>query len=441
MRKKKIIIIGAGNAGLSAYKVLAKESDLCHVTIVSEESYLRYSPNSEPYLFSNSVGLYPPYGTPLSPFLIAGQVVTDTVTAIEDINSLASDCNNLILKKAIKVFPKDKKVLLEDGSFLSYDALIICTGAKPLIPQIKGKDARKVFMLRKKSDIENILATAKESKQVVIIGAGAAGIEAALMLNKQGLNVYIIEKNAQILSNDFDEEASGIIKSLLEQNGIKFYLKNTVSSINHDERGNVYSVSLANNEEINCDLVAIATGMEPNTEVVKESDIEVNRGILVNEYMETNYKDIFAAGDVAEAKGLFAGQKILFPAFMDTVEQGRVAAMNALELTPAARYESGLHVNVIAFNGSMLFSIGEVTKNNNDGINTNVSKGKHQYLQLIFDNDQLVAAEGVNLCLPVGIIRSLILKRTHLAEYKNFLLQKPCVPDTWISVALAKLRQ
>jgi len=438
MTNKKIIIIGAGNAGLSAYEMLAKESNLCQVTIISEELYLRYCPTDTDSLISDLIGLYPPYGLALSPLLMSGQ--DDYKTSRKDFDIASSDYNQIVLQnKVIKIMPEDKKIVLEDGSILSYDALIICTGAKPLDLPVKNKEVGNVFGLCTHSEIENIMSAAKESKRAVVIGAGAVGIETALSLTKHGLDVSVIEKTNQVLSGCFDESAAKIILPLLEKKGLNIYLGTTITAINQDDVGNVSSVTLENKKELNCDLVVFAIGVEANKDVVKDSGIEINHGILVNERMETNCKDIYAAGDVAEARGFLPNQKTVLPILVDVKEQGRIAAMNALQLDSFPDYEGGLPVNVVTYNGSTMFSLGEVIKTAGYSVYTHASPEKSSYLKLVFDNDQLIGAMGVNLNLPVGIIRKLILDKIHLNNYKNFLLEKPGMPDVWISTALAKL--
>ncbi|MEL7563882.1 MAG: FAD-dependent oxidoreductase [Dehalobacterium sp.] len=441
MTKKKIIIIGAGNAGLSAYEILAKESNLCQVTIISEESYLRYCPTGTDSLISDLIGLYPPYGLALSPLLMSGQANADK-TLTEDLDIASSDQNQIIFKnKATKIMPEEKKVLLEDGNALDYDALIICTGAKSADLPIVGKEAGNVFGLRTQSEIERIMAAAKKSKGAMVIGAGAAGIETALRLSKQGLSVSIVEKADQVLPESFDKEAAKIIQSLLEEKGVDFYLGTGIAGINRDEAGNVSSVTLVNEKEINCNLIVIAVGAESNTDIVKDSGIEVNRGILVNDRMETNCKNIYAAGDVAEARGFLLNQKTVLPILADAKEQGRIAAMNTLKLDAVPEYEGGLPVNLVTLNGNTMFSMGEVIKTDAYIAYTYASPEKSDYLKLVFDNDQLIGAIGVNHNLPVGIIRKMILNRIHLNHFKDMLIEKPNVPDVWINTALAKLWQ
>lgn len=438
MTKKKIIIIGAGNAGLSAYETLVKHKELCQVTVISRESYLRYSPTSTPYLLSDLAGLYPLHGLPLSPFLTK-EVASSMDETEETNNYFSTEQNRIILGKSVnKIIPQDKKVVLEDGRVLSYDAVIICTGAKPFNPPIKGKEGGNVFGLDNQFDVENILETAKDCKHAVIIGAGTLGLEAALNLATQGVNVSVIEKANQVLPEYFDQKAREMIQYLLEENGLNIYLDSTVTAINQDDTENVSSVSLVDNKDIPCDLVIIAAGVQCETDVVKDSGIEVNRGILVNDRMETNYKDVYAAGDVVEADGFLLGQKRVLATLPNVIKQAEIAAMNALELD-VPKYESGLPVNVMTFNNNMFFSIGVALENDGCDVYTYISTEKRNYLKLVFNNDQLVSAMGVNLNLPVGIIRRLIVNRIHLRNYKNILTRKPEVPDVWLSTALAKL--
>lgn len=439
MTKKRIIIIGAGNAGLSAYQVLAKHYELCQVTIISQELYLKYSPVADtPHLISDLVGLYPPYGLPIKPFLTE-EIGSDLAAAPNNDDFLLNNQNQIILGKSVtQIDPDSKKVILDDGETLTYDALIICTGAKPVSAPIKSQEAGNVFGLNNQSDIENILSAAKECKNVSIIGAGIKGLEAALNLVNQGLNVSVIEKINQVLPDYFDLEAAEVIQSFLEENGLRLFLGTTVLAINQDEKGNVCSISLAGNKDIACDLVILALGVQSNIDVVNGSRIKVNRGILVNEKMETNCKDVYAAGDVVEAGDFIAGQRPACAILPDVVKQGKIAAMNALGLD-GAELEGVLPVNVMGFNNNVLFSIGTTMKTDGYDFYTYASKEKRTYLKLVFEDDILIGAMGVNINLPVGIIRKLISDRVHLNNCKNILIRKPEVPDVWLSTSLAKL--
>jgi phenylglyoxylate dehydrogenase epsilon subunit len=440
--KKKVIIIGAGHAGLSAYEVLARKSDLCQVTIVSEESHLRYSPTDSSSLLTDLAGLYPLYGLPLSPFLKAEKVSTGKNALGEEQAYPASDCNHLILKKrAIKIIPREKKVLLEDGTYLSYEALIICTGARPSPFSAQWQEAANVFRLQSQVDVEKVLAVAKDARKAVIIGAGAVGIEAALSLVKQGLEVAVVEKTDQVMPGYFDSEAGKAIQSLLETKGLRFYLNSTIANMRQDETGRACSVFLADGKEMSCDLVVVATGVQANTDLVRDSGIEINRGILVNERMETSCRDIYAAGDVAEAKGIFPGEKTFLPTLIDAVEQGRIAAMNILDSNSAPCYQGGLPLHVLTLDDNILFSLGAVIKTDQYEVHSYISPERSHYLKLVFDYDRLVGAVGVNFRLPVGVIRQLILKKVYLGNYKSCLLEKPWAPDVWISTALARLWQ
>ena len=160
---------------------------------------MRYSPTDSSSLLTDLAGLYPLYGLPLSPFLKAEKVSTGKNALGEEQAYPASDCNHLILKKrAIKIIPREKKVLLEDGTYLSYEALIICTGARPSPFSAQWQEAANVFRLQSQVDVEKVLAVAKDARKAVIIGAGAVN-EAALSLVKQGLEVAVVEKTDQVM--------------------------------------------------------------------------------------------------------------------------------------------------------------------------------------------------------------------------------------------------
>ncbi len=439
MTKKEIIIIGAGNAGLSAYDVLAKETDKCQVTIISEESYLRYCPTVDNNFISDLTGLYPPYGMALSPLLIDNGDDEKKIL-VEHFGNEVSECNKVILNsKVTRILPRDKKIVTEDGSILDYDALIVCVGANSSAVLGENENIGNVYGTGFQSDIENIINAATKSSNAVVIGAGAVGIEAAMELAERDLSVTVIEKNERVLSGLFDGMSAGIVESLLKEKGIEFYLGKEVKSIHQDSKGNVSAVTLEDGGFIKCGLVVLATGVEPYTGIAKESGIKTNRGILVDNHLKTNYSDIYAAGDVAELKLFSSSLRAILPTLVETREQGKIAAMNALYGEDNFRYDGNLPVSMLSFNGGMVFSIGKVENTKGYSVYSHDFSDKHMYLKLVFEGDQLIGVIGINQCIPVGIIRKLIADRIRLDRCKDMIIEKPNLPDIWVDTAFTKL--
>ena len=190
-----------------------------------------------------------------------------------------------------------------------------------MIP-VEGVDKEGVFTLRNLKDLQAIKNKMKTAKNVVIVGGGLLGLEAAYEISKAGLDVSVVEFNNSLLNKQLDSESSLILKTAVENQNIGVILGDCVTSIVGDN--SVSSVKLKSGKTLEADLVLFSTGIAPNKNIADKTNIITNRGILINENMETNIKDIYACGDIAEFRGRVYGN---WPA---AVEMGKVAGMNAV---------------------------------------------------------------------------------------------------------------
>lgn len=311
----RYVIIGNSAAGVRAAETLRKLDPSGKITMIAEENRSAYS-------------------RCLLPDYLAGERSADALR----IRGLDFYEKKQILtffgKKAVQVQPQNKEVILADGNKVSYDKLLLATGASSFIPPIPGIQGEHIFGLRNLSDAENILQASASAKRVVVIGGGFVGLEAAYALRSRGLEVTIVEKMPEILPRLFDETAAGILRSNMHAEGIQFILGVGVKEIRSPRWWQSLfgkkskQVVLEDGQGLEADFVIIAIGTKPNIELAKESGVTINRGIPVNEFMQTNIPDIYAAGDVAETIDIVTGQKGLTPIWPNAVSQGRVAAYN-----------------------------------------------------------------------------------------------------------------
>lgn len=223
-------------------------------------------------------------------------------------------------KRAIKIDSENKTVHFQDGTKTSYDKLLITTGSSPFLPPIQGVRNPSVMTLRTLSDAKAIIDKVKDCKNVVVIGGGLLGIENANSIRSKGVNVTIIEYFPRLLPRQLDIEGAGVLKHIIEAKGIQIVLGVATESIT-DVNGSI-NIKVNDGREFQADLAVISAGVRPNIGIAKDSGIEYNRGIVVNEYMETNIPDVYAAGDVAECQNKCWG---IIPA---AFPQARVAALN-----------------------------------------------------------------------------------------------------------------
>lgn len=295
----KYVILGASAAGINAAKVLRKLDPQGSITVVSQDDKI-YSRCMLHHVISNH----------------------RTVESINFVDEDFMEKNNITWMKnnKVKKLDTENKIVCLEKKEISYDKLLIATGAKSFVPPIKNiKEGKNIYSLRDIEDVINIKEKIKGSKKVAIIGAGLIGIDILTSLLDRGdLEVSLIYPNDYILDLQLDEYSAKVYENKFIEMGAKLYPSLPVNQIILDENNNVKGVELGDNTVVECELLIVATGVRPNTEIVANTNIEDNRGIVINEKCETTVKNVYAAGDVV-------GKNAIWPL---AVKQGIVAAYN-----------------------------------------------------------------------------------------------------------------
>ncbi|MCD2492408.1 FAD-dependent oxidoreductase [Lacrimispora sp. NSJ-141] len=222
-------------------------------------------------------------------------------------------------KRASHVWTKTHNVQLEDDTVISYDKLLIATGADSFIPPVGDfRKARNVFGLRHLEDAKQIDEVAETAERVLIVGSGLVGLDAAYALLERGKDVTVVEMADRILPIQLDETAGKTYQKLFEEAGCKFLLGRKASNTVMDQTGSIRKVILDDGREISCDLVIVAAGVRSAISCVESGEIAADRFIQVDEYMRTNCPDVYAAGDVAGLSGIWP----------NAMKQGQTAAYN-----------------------------------------------------------------------------------------------------------------
>lgn len=359
-KKEKFLIIGNGAAGYYAAGAIRKRNTECEIEIISEEPYLTYYRPSISDAIGKEINMDSFYLSPKEWY-------TD---------------NNITLTLGVVVQslkPNEKQVLLNDGTSIRYDKLILANGSKNFMPPVLGADKSGVFSLRDIKDLELINSKLKTSKNVVIVGGGLLGLEAAYEIIKTGIHVSVIEFNSSLLNRQLDSESSLILQAAVESHSIEVILGDSVITLNGDTC--VESASLKSGKVIDADLVLFSTGISPNISIADNTDIVTNRGILINSYMETNIKDIYACGDIAEFNGRVYGN------WASAVQMGKATGTNVV----GHKQEFIPTLGVISFNamGLTLLSVGEISNELSKTIILNDTENKI-YKKFFFINDLIV---------------------------------------------------
>lgn len=386
---EKIVIVGNGAAGYYAAEAVRKRNKKCSLEIISSENYLTYfRPELSDYLTEN----------------------------IEDSKFFVSPMswyeeNNIILRlasKVDKINPENKELLLSDGSKVNYDKLILSTGSYNFKPDLPGIHKKGVFTLKDVNDANNIKDYLKTSKNAVVIGGGLLGLEAAFALKKSGLNVTVVEFYDRLLPKQLDKAGAKLLEEAISEYGINLILNDSCTEILGDT--SITSIKLKSGKVITADMALFSIGIRPNKKLAEECGIETNKGILVNENMETNIKNIYAAGDAAELNGIIYGN------WTAAVEMGKTAGANAL----GDRVAFKNFVSSVIFNelGISIVSFGNVTDNESEKLEFFNPKSK-ECKTLFFTNNIL---SGGYLIGDTSSSGKLILAMKHNKTLKEILM-------------------
>jgi len=404
MLHTKYLIIGSSHAGLSALDAIRLQDKEGSLTLVTQESCLPYSPTILPYVLS-------------------GQAQPEKVF-LRDQQSL--DGLSVVFKpgaKGVAVDGRSRQVTLQSGEKIEYEKLLLATGAAPKRPPVQGLEAVPHHVLRTLEDALTLRSKIRKEGTAVVLGAGLIGLHAAENLAKGGMKVVVVEALSQVLPGYFDAEASQMIYRAFSDNGIKILLNEKVSRVKGAEGET--TLTLASGGTLSAGLLVVATGVQPRVEVLQGSGVEVDQGILVDERMRTNVSGIWAAGDVAQARGFFESSEILNATLPNAVEQGRIAGMDMVEDPALKDYQGAVALNTYKFFGHRAFSVGTIRAEAGCEVEKVVVAESFKYQKLVFKEDQLVGASGINSDLDPGIMYQLIRRKAYLGDVKARFCASP----------------
>ncbi|MBI4331805.1 MAG: NAD(P)/FAD-dependent oxidoreductase [Chloroflexi bacterium] len=321
----EIVILGYGPAALSALTAIhgcppSPKGEEIETTVITAEPHPPYSPM---FLIEYAFGQ-----------------VSRRQLYLPQIPSANGRLKVVAGRKATEIQANENRVLLDDGEIIPYDRLLIATGASALKPPVKGLDKPGVFFINRLDDVLRLRARVRRASNAVIVGAGAIGIETALALACQGKRVTIVEAVPQILPLMLDADLAAFVQAKLEERGVHFLLNSPVCEVLGKRRAD----GVVCEKEVAGDLVIVAAGFRPNMGFVNPAGIKTARGILVNDRMQTSAPNIYAAGDVAEARNPFADRYELNFTWFSALEQGRVAGSNIGGRTARLFYSPSLNV-------------------------------------------------------------------------------------------------
>ncbi|MGI2335676.1 MAG: NAD(P)/FAD-dependent oxidoreductase [Dehalogenimonas sp.] len=398
--KTKYLIIGNSAGGIGAAEAIREVDPNGALTIVGEEPYAAYS---RPLISKYVTGEYDPDGMRIRP------------AAFYD-----KKCIELKLgHKAYKMDTVNKSVTLDDGTEIGYEKLLLATGGKAIIPKMEGMGKAGIFNFINLADAKNLEEYLPEARRAVVIGGGLIGISATEALIKRGLKVTVVEMKNYILNTILDEPAGRVAEMAVKKYGVNMMTGRTVAKILGEDR--VTGVVFDDGHEMVCDMVVVAVGVFPRVELAQAADININRGIVVDNHMMTSLQDVYACGDASEAYDYVYGSGRLSPVWPNAYIGGRVAGYNMAGLP--TKYRGGTAMNSLNYFGLELATAGMASPPSEEGYEVLVKKGEDCYQKLIINaEDKLVGMIFVGNIDKAGIYFGLMRDRATLTDFKDKLL-------------------
>ena len=301
-----VLIVGGGAAGLAAADMLRRQGYSGPVTMVSADDS-------------------PPYDRPnLSKDFLAGNAPADWMPLFTP-EYYSERAIELVLNSRVgSIDVAQKRVYLENGSPLEFGALLIATGADPVRLVIPGSGDLPRYYLRTFADSRAIVAASQSAKRVTIVGASFIGLEVAASLRERGIEVHVVGPGHVPLERVMGREVGSFVRELHESHGVVFHLGNSVARIDGSR------VTLSDTSTLEADFVVLGVGVRPAIALAEKAGLAIDRGIAVNEYLQTSAPNIFAAGDVARWPDTHSGDRIRVEHWVVAERQGQVAALNML---------------------------------------------------------------------------------------------------------------
>ena len=400
----KYVIIGNGPAAISALEAIREVDRDGPITILSKEPHLAY-------------------GRVFLPQVINGECELDDILTRPRAYYDRLDCEVRLGHTATAIDRARRVVQTDAGDSLSYDKLLIATGASASVPEVAGADLEGVSVLRSIDDARNIHAWIKKARHAVVLGAGPVGMHSTEVLVRNGISVSLVVSSRHVLSTIAPSAATRVFERRLSRAGVVLYFGRSVKEIRGDHH--VREIALDDGEVIACDLVVIGKGVTPNTELLAALDVPAATGIRVDSRLRTNDPDIHAAGDVVEGLDVIRNRPRMNAMWPNAVSQGRVAGLNM-----AGRDTEDLgttNLNTGQFFGIPFAAIG-LSQPEEAAQSQMQLRDRGEYGQLVLSDGRcgerrIVGAVLIGKTIGMGVLQTLIRGRNNVAPYIDSLVE------------------
>ena len=389
---KKLVLIGNGMAGVRTIEEIVKrDAETFEITIIGEEPY----PNYNRIMLSN---------------------VLQGKTTINDININDWDwykdnhINLLTGEKAVRIDKDKKEVITDKQQIIAYDELIIATGSSAFILPVPGSDLDGVIGFRTIGDTEMMMEAAQNYKKAVVIGGGLLGLEAARGLIDRGMEVHVVHLLPSLMEMQLDAAAAELLKKDLEAQGMKFLMEKQTAEIYGEKR--VQGLKFTDGTSVECDLVVMAVGIRPNVAIARDACLEVNRGIVVNDYMVTSDPSIYAVGECAEHNGIAYG--LVAPLY----EQG-IALAEHITGGQGKGYQGSVLSTQLKVAGCDLFSGGKIHEDENTQAIIVHDQFSKLYKKILVTDNKIVGVVLYGDASDGNRLFNMLKKQADISEYTS----------------------
>lgn len=379
----KHIIIGAGAAGISAARTIRSLHGKDEIILVSKDNQVHSRCMLHKYL--------------------SGERTEAEISFVNEDYFARNRIKWLPGRSMTELDCAGKRVLLDGGTALSYDKLLIASGAYFLIPPIPGfREAGNVYGFRDLSDVRQIRKAAEHGKKAVIVGSGLVGMDAASGLLERGIAPCVVEMADRILPLQLDAPAAAEYQKRFEAHGCRFCLSAAAADTRRDSQGNITAVMLKDGRELPCDFVIVAAGVRPEVRFLENCGVKAERSIQVNEYLETSVPSVYAAGDVNGLAGIWP----------NAMKQGETAAKNMCGF-PTVYDDTYAMKNTMNFFGLPALCIGDINRVNED-TQVVTAEDRNTYKKALVENGRLKAVLLLGEISNTGIYQYLIKNEIEL---------------------------
>ena len=399
----KYVIIGNGGAGVRAARTIRERDGEGAITIVDPEPHRCY------------------YRMRL-PDYISGWRDLDSIYVVDEGFYTKHDIRFLTKERVTRVIPEKSIVVLESGSVLDYDHLLIASGSRPRTRPCPGSELDGVVSLRTLDNAQDILERAGRAKTAVVLGGGLLGVELARCFNELGLTTHYLFLENRFWPQMLDTTASSLVEEVLLEKGIQLHKEEGLAQIS-GSKGKVREVTTVSGSTLETDIVGVAIGVLPNVEFLSGSGIETERGVIVDDHLHTNKTDVFAAGDVAQAYDVVHGEHRVVTSWLNSQRQGETAGINMSGGDSALG--GVVPFNIITIYGLPVASIGLGLPPEGEGYEslTGDYPREKEYRKLVLRNGTLVGGVLIGNIKEARALETLIKTQADLSDYSERLFE------------------